>query len=146
MAESATACAQQRLDALALQLAPAQRRRRALLKSRDARFELVDLEHHPVERVEALIEHVDARPDAFEQSVQQPSRLRRHCRAVSPRVEAYVRTRDDELRQCCREHARRDRMHGRLVLRLALRARQKGADRTGCAAVALQSIPGFERF
>src|SRR5215207_11697617 len=57
----------------------------------DARFESVDLKDDPFERVEAPFEIVHARASAFEQSADQPARLRGHARAGSPRSRAYVR-------------------------------------------------------
>jgi hypothetical protein len=69
MAEAVTSSAQHRLRALTLQLAPAERSRRPLLKASDACFESVVLEDHAFERIEAAIEIVHARPGAFEQRV-----------------------------------------------------------------------------
>jgi hypothetical protein len=76
--------AQHRLDALTLQLAPSQRRRRALLKPSYTRFERIELEEHTLDPLQAPLAAVHARADAFDEGVQHSSRLARHVGQRSP--------------------------------------------------------------
>jgi hypothetical protein len=70
--------AQHRLDALPLQLATAQRARRALFESSESRVDVVELEHHAFDPLQARVDLVQPRARPFEQRVQQTSRLSAH--------------------------------------------------------------------
>jgi hypothetical protein len=69
MAEALGAHAQDRLDALTLQLAPTQQGRRALLKPSEALVDVVVRERNTFDPLQAPLEVVHARRNAFEQRV-----------------------------------------------------------------------------